>query len=169
MSEYRHPLIDLIINDFNANGPADLKNKWYHGDVLIVPKNELPCGYVTIDQTLVQPADNMTDEHILLMVVSVLYDYTADLKESQEIVKGVSGLYRLMEERDATTKYLKNNSLVGRIRLGQQIDTNVWLGLGSPVQVNYGMGFERRGPGIFSVEATLRFSLRAHLPRQDLI
>jgi hypothetical protein len=159
--------MDLVITHLDSAGPPELKGKWKQGDVLIPPLSELPMAYLAKDQTQIFPADNMEDEHLMNLVLVVLYDYTADLHESEDIVKGVSGLYKLMEGRGADYK-LDTTSLAYLIRLNNQIADKVWLGLGSPVQIQYGLGFGRRGPGIFSSEATMRFTLRSHLPRVDL-
>lgn len=166
--EYKDPLLQLVIDHLDANGPQELKGKWKQGDVLIAPKRELPIAYLAKDSTNLSPATNLEDEHAMSLVVVVLYDYTSDQRQSEDIVKGVTGLYKLMEERDPATYQLKPNSLAFQIRLNNQIADKVWLGLGSPVVINYGLGFGRRGPGIFSSEATMRFSLRSHLPRVDL-
>lgn len=172
---YKDPIIAKIIELFEATGPSELSGKWHHGDLLMPDVNELPLGYVTKDQTMMQPATTMENEHLQLMVATVIYDATNDLDSSYGMVAGMSGLFELMEGRYAhddptpAKRYmLKPDSLLYLARNSQQIDANMWIGVGTPVQINYGLGVGRRGPGMFSVEATMRFTVRLHLDKPDL-
>lgn len=164
---YKDPIIAKIIELFEANGPTELAGKWHHGDLLMPEASDLPLGYVTKDQTLMQPATTMEDEHLQLMVCTVIYDATNDLDASYGMVAGMSGLFELMEGRNDDYT-LKPDTLLYQARNSQQIDNNMWIGVGSPVQINYGLGVGRRGPGMFSVEATMRFTVRLHLPKPGL-
>ena len=99
MEEYRDPIIDKLIEKLEAEGPDQLNGKYYNGDVLLVPKSELPICSIAKDTTQVGPASNMEDDHYMPMVLNVLYDYTSDLDQSSDLVAGVTGLYKMMEGR----------------------------------------------------------------------
>lgn len=163
-TQYKDPIIATVIAMLNASGPSELKNRYINGDVLLPNKSELPICYITKDQVLAQPANNMEDEHLQMLVATVILDITKDLNQAYNVVQGMPDLWRFCEERDPATYQLKPNSLLYLLRNSQQLKEKVWIGLGTPVQINYGMGIERRGPGIFSIEATIRFTVRLHLP-----
>lgn len=164
---YKDPIISKVIEVLNATGPSKLEGRYIHGDVLLPNKGDLPICYVTKDQVTAAPANSMEDEHQQLMVATVILDFTGDLNEAYDMVAGVSELFEMCEARDEQYR-LKENSLLYVLRKNQQIDNNFWLGVGSAVQINYGMGVERRGPGIFSIEATIRFTARLHLPQPGI-
>ncbi len=171
MDEYRDPIIDKIIEKLEAEGPAELRGKYYNGDVLLVPKSELPICSIAKDTTRIFPADNMTDDNLMPLVLNVLYDYTSDLDQSSDLVAGVNGLYKMLEGRGAGAgPYdLNTDSLAYVLRKYQTLDAgnNLWLQVGpnEETAIDYGLGIERRGPGIFSVEGVIRFSARVHTTR----
>lgn len=176
MDEYRDPIIDKIIEKLEAEGPSELVGKYYNGDVLLVPKSELPICSIAKDTTRISPADNMTDDNLMPLVLNVLYDYTSDLDQSSDIVAGVTGLYKMLEGRgqdDGAGPYdLNANSIAYILRKYQTLDAanNLWLQVGpsEETQIDYGLGIERRGPGIYSVEGVIRFSARVHTVRPGL-
>lgn len=173
MEEYRDPIIDKIIEKLEAEGPEQLRGKYYNGDVLLVPKSELPVCSIAKDTTAIAAADNATDDHVMPLVLNVLYDYTSDLDQSSDIVAGVTGLYRMMEGRGEDSgagPYDLNASSISYIlRKYQSLDpaNNLWLSVGpnERITIDYGLGIERRGPGIYSMESVIRFSARAHILR----
>lgn len=160
---YKDPIIAKIITMLNTNGPSKLKGRYINGDVLLPNKSELPMCYITKDQVIAQPADNMEDEHLHLLVATVVLDWTKDLKGAYDMVAGMSELWDFCEGRGDDYQ-MRSDTLLYQLRNSQQLDEKLWLGVGTPVQINYGMGIARRGPGIFSMEAVLRFTVRSHLP-----
>lgn len=164
---YRDPVISKVIEMLEKSGPTQLKGHYMNGDVLLPQKRQLPLCYITKDQVLAQPANNMEDEHLMLLVATVILDTADTIKDAYDIVQGVPDLWEMCEERDPTTYQLKTDTLLYQLRNSQVLDNKVWIGLGTPVQINYGIGIERRGPGIFSIEATIRFTVRLHLPAPD--
>ncbi len=107
---YKDPIIAKLIETFEPLGPSELVGKYYNGDVLLSPKSDMPLAYFAKDSTGVVSADNMEDQHLMPMVLNVIYDYTRDLNESYEIVAGASSLYEIMEGRNDDYS-LKDNSL----------------------------------------------------------
>jgi len=162
-NQYKDPIIQKVIDVLNTQGPSKLRGRYTNGDVLLPNKTELPMCYVTKDQVAAQPANNMEDEHLQMMVATVILDFTQDMNAAYGMVAGVSELFQFCEERNSDYELLPN-SLLYILRNNQQIDDKMWIGIGTPVQINYGLGIERRGPGIFSIEATIRFTVKLHLP-----
>lgn len=164
---YRDSVIGKVIQFFNTNGPAQLKGRYVEGDVLLPAKSDMPLCYLARDETRIVPANNMEDEHQIDLVANVIYDMTDDFNQSADLVAGVTSLYEIMEARKSDYT-LKPDTLLYQVRLQEQVEPKFWIGVGNPVVVSYGIGVERRGPGIFSVEAVMRFTVRLHLPRAGL-
>lgn len=160
---YKDPIVAKVIEFLEKNGPTKLKGRYIHGDVLLPNKTELPLCYVTKDQVAVTAANNMEDEHQQALVATIILDHTNDLGKAYNMVAGLSDLWEFVEARGEDFDLLPQ-SLLYQLRRQQQVAPKMWIGLGTPVTVNYGMGVERRGPGIFSIEATIRFTVRLHLP-----
>lgn len=171
MPEYKDPVIAKIIEVLKANGPSAIKS-WYYGDVLVVPKSELPVVSIAKASTQIMTADTGNDDHQMPMVLTVIYDYTRSLDRSFDLSGGTQDLYDIVEGRgDDTNKPYKLNtdSIAYVLRNNINLDpTNkLWLSVGQNegLVINYGLGIERRGPGIFSIEANIRFTARLHQTR----
>lgn len=161
---YQDPIIQKVIDMLDANGPSKLQGRYINGDVLLPNGSELPMCYICKDQVLAQPADNMEDEHLQMLVATVILDIRDDINEAYNSVAGMPELWDICEGRDPNNYRLREDTMLYQLRNSQQLDNKFWLGVGTPVQINYGMGVQRRGPGIFSIEAVIRFTVRLHLP-----
>lgn len=163
-TDYRDPIIQKIIDDvLEANGPSELSGHYINGDVLLPNKSELPLCYVTKDTVTNSPANNMETDDVQSLVAVIVYDFTQDYNDAYNIVAGSTGLMELCEARNDDYT-LRSDSLLYLLQKNTQVANKFWIGVGTPVVINYGLGIERRGPGIFSVEATIRFNARLHLP-----
>lgn len=161
------PLIQLVIDLLNKTGPTELRGRYINGDVMMPKRRELPLCYIAKDRTTAQPANNMEDEHLAQLVATVIHDWTQDLNKSYDMVAGFPKLYDMVEGRNADLS-LKERTLFYQLRKAQQLAQNAWLGVGSTVDADYGIGINRRGPGSFSIEATIKFTVRVHTPRPGL-
>jgi hypothetical protein len=165
---YKDPLIQLVIDKLDADGPSKLQSRYINGDVLMPNQSELPIAYVAKDTVKMGAASNMEDEHIHSLVLTVILDMKQDLNEVYDMVAGTPELYEMVEARDDVTYQLKADTLLYNLRKSQQLADKTWIGVRDTVDVNYGIGIARRGPGIFSVEASIRFTVLQHLPRPGL-
>lgn len=163
---YKDPIIAKIIDLLEAADLPGIKGI-YNGDVVVPAKDDLPLIYVAKDTTAIGQADNLEDEHLLPMVATVIYDMTTDIGQSYDMVAGASSLYEIVEGRNDDYS-LKPNTLAYVLRQNQVLDNKLWIAVGTPVTVNYGIGVNRRGPGTYSVEAVVRFTVRLHTPRAGL-
>lgn len=162
--DYKDPIITKLMEKLNTEGPSELRTKYIYGDVLIVPKDELPVCTIAKNNLMVLPDTNLEDLHIIPIVMNIIYDYTNDLTQDHQIVAGVNSLYKICEGRDATYQ-LDTDSIMSVLRKYTQLDDNAWISIGQNEQtrIDYGIGQERRGAGIFSVEARIRFNVTLHL------
>jgi hypothetical protein len=167
MSAYRDPVIQKVIDLLEQHGPSKLKGRYINGDVLLPNKSELPLCYVAKDSTTISPATNMEDEHLIALVATVILDFTQDLDGAYDLVAGTPEIYEFCEGRSDDYQLLEE-TLLYQLRKSQQLDEKLWIGVGTPVEVSYGIGVDRRGPGSFSVEAVVRFNVRLHVPLPGL-
>lgn len=164
---YKDPIITKLIEALNANGPEVLKGKYYQGDVLVPAKQDLPLCTISRDRTRITQASDLEDDNDMPLVLTVLYDYTRDLTNDFDVQAGLTSLWEIMEARSETNYAVKEGTIAWVLRNKQQLDNKLWLAVGpnQVVDIDYGIGVERRGPGIFSVEAVARVSARVHSPR----
>ena len=164
---YKDPVIQKLIDALDEFGPAELKGKYHHGDVIVPAKSDLPMVTIARDRTRITQASDLEDDNIMPLVINVLYDYTQDLTNDFDVQAGLTSLWELMEKRNATNYALEEQTIAHVLRSQQQLDTKLWLAVGpnQVLDIDYGLGVERRGPGIFSVESVVRISARVHSPR----
>lgn len=164
---YKDPVLTALINALEENGPPELKGKYYYGDVMLVPKDQLPICSVARDRTRIGQASDLEDDNLMPLVINILYDYTADLTNDYNVVAGVNSLYRLVEARNPSNYAILPGTIAWVLRNKQQLANKLFLAVGPSevLDIDYGLGVERRGPGIFSVESVIRVSARAHTPR----
>jgi len=164
---YKDPVIQKLIDVLEADGPADLKGKYHHGDVLVPAKSDLPMVTIARDRTRITQASDLEDDNIMPLVINILYDYTRDLTNDFDVAAGVTSLYQLVEERDEVNYRIKPGTIAWVLRNKQQLANKLWLAVGpnEVLDIDYGLGVERRGPGIFSVESVIRITARAHTAR----
>lgn len=164
---YKDPVIQALIDALELGGPVELKGKYFHGDVLVPAKTDLPMVTIARDRTRISQASDLEDDNDMPLVINVLYDYTRDLTNDFDVQAGITSLYQLVEERDPANFRIKPNTIAWVLRNKQQLANKLWLAVGpnQNVDIDYGLGVERRGPGIFSVESVIRVSARAHTAR----
>jgi hypothetical protein len=164
--EYKDPIIERIKAVLEADGPERLRGKYYHGDTMLVPKEELPIATISIDEEHLYAASTQEDEHYVPVVINVIYDYTRDLNQSYDLAVGATGLYDMIAGRGADYLY-KEKSMMRALWKNQQLAPKFWIAVGQNERIitKFGMGIERRGKGIYSTEAVVRFSVKLHLPQ----
>lgn len=167
MALYRDPIIAKLISVLSASGPSFLKNRYFSGDPLQVPKSQLPAVFITKDNTTIAPATNAEDASVMPLVANVVLDLTRDWNQAFDRVNSSDMLYEAVEARNANYT-LKSTSLAYLLRKNVQLDTNLWISADSELTIDYGVGIEKRGPGIFTVEAVLRFTVTHHQIRPGL-
>lgn len=158
--QYKDPIIDRIIQKLKDEGPSDIKT-FYYGDVTLPPRRELPICAVIKNTTTTMPASNTEDDHKMGIVINVLVDYAKDFNNNFDLVAGTTQLYDMVEGRDDNMD-LKVGTIMRVLRKYGRLDDNLFLAVGpnEAIEVTYGLGIERRGKGIYSLEAIIRFNAR---------
>lgn len=162
--DYSHPILQLIIDLLEQYGPAELKGHYHQGDVLHVGSDEMPYVTLAIDSSNINSETNMTNKHQIPIVLELIYDQTNDLGTIDDSLQaGLTSLYKLLEGMELTSNgqyQLMTDTIAYVISKNDHPKDFVWLQVeDQPTNtIKYGMGVNRRGPGIYSVEATMSFT-----------
>ena len=168
LSEYRDPILKAIIDMLEADGPRELVGHYIYGDTLAPAKSALPVVSVARDGTRILSDGTMQDRHVTSIVMAVIVDYTTDLNTSFDLSRGTSQLYEFIEARDEN-RDLKGNTLSFALRKNQKLGENLFISiLDDGLLVDYGLGIEKRGSNIFSVEGILRFNVESTQKKPNL-
>lgn len=168
LSEYRDPILKAIIDMLEADGPAELVGHYVYGDTLAPAKSDLPVVAVARDGTRIVSDGTMQDRHITSIVLSLIVDWTDDLNTSFDLSRGTNKLYDLVEARDEN-RQLKTGTLGYALRKNQKLAANLFISVNDDgLNIDYGMGVEKRGPNIFSVEGIIRFNVEATQKKPNL-
>lgn len=168
LSEYRDPILKAVIDMLESEGPAKLVNHYIYGDTLAPAKSALPVVSVARDGTRILSDGTMQDRHVTSIVMAVIVDYTTDLNTSFDLSRGTSELYELIEARD-TNRDLKANTLAYALRKNQKLGDNLFISVNDDgLLIDYGLGIEKRGSNIFSVEGILRFNVESTQRKPNL-
>lgn len=168
LSEYRDPILKALIDMLEAEGPSELVNHYIYGDTLAPAKSALPVVSVARDGTRILSDGTMQDRHVTAIVMAVIVDYTVDLNTSFDLSRGTSQLYELIEARDEERR-LKPKTLAYALRDNQKLGNNLFISVNDDgLLIDYGLGVEKRGSNIFSVEGILRFNVESTQKKPNL-
>lgn len=167
MASYHDPMITRIIQILNAEGPSQLKNRYYYGDPLMVAKAMLPAVFITKDKTMIRSASTAEDELRMPMVINVVMDLTSDFNKAFNDTQSANTLYELVEGRDNHYQ-LKPTSIAYILRKYQQLDNQLWIDANTTLELDYGIGVQKRGPGIYTVESVIRLNVLHHQLRPGI-
>lgn len=160
---YTDPVLGTLITIFNAEGPTQLKNRYYEGDPIMIAKGSMPAVFLTRDKSTVQQVTNMEDEHILSVVINVVTDVTRDWGQAFNKISSMSDVWDFIEGRNSDGT-LKITSLAYILRRYQTLAPKTWINLKRAIELDYGVGIEKRGPSIYSVEGIMKIEIRQHQP-----
>lgn len=167
-AEYRDPIIKKLIEMLESDGPTELVNKYIYGDVLAPPKSQLPVVSVAKDGINVASDGTMQDRHTIPIVMAVIVDWTRDLNESFDLTRGTNQLWEYFEKRNANYS-VAEKTLIYALRKNQKLDNNLFISINDDgLNADYGLGIEKRGSNIFSVEGIIRFNLELTQQKPNL-
>lgn len=161
MSVYRDPVLLKLRDVLNQYGPKQLKNRYYFGDPLIVNASELPACFMSIDSQTVDNVTNAELETRIFVVLNVVYDHRRDLMQALDNIESHMSIVDLIGGRNEDYS-LKADSILGCLRAHEDLDTKLWIDVGSLSTADYGVGVEKRGPGIYTAEGIIRVQIINH-------
>lgn len=162
---YKDPIITALIGHFNAEGPTSLKNRYYYGDPLqVASESALPAVFISKDTTSISGASLAETERSQKYVINVVYNLKRDFGKAFNDISAANSIYDLIEgcNEDFT---LKNTCLAAILLKHQQLDSQLWINLSDPLEMDYGTTIEKRGQGIFTAEGILRLTVVHHQVR----
>ena len=163
---YTDPILGRIIQHLQDNMDKSYVKTWHQGDVLLLPKSDLPAVSVAYDYNNILASDNLHDGSDRDVVISIIVDHTErSMWESWDIMAGQMELYEitagmqpLSNNKAERAKYIEGcMAAVLTDRAKQDLGNGIFLNVtNNNLNFEYGIGVERRGEGIFSIEATCR-------------
>ena len=175
LKEYRDPILKKLIDMLETEGPAELAGHYIYGDTLAPPRSRLPIVSVARDTSRVGSDGTMQDRRTHTITMAIIVDYTKDLNESFDLSRGTTTLYRLIEESyedETDPNYLavKPKTIVYALRNNLKLADNLFISIRNDdeLSIDYKLGIEKRGSGIWSVEGILRFSMESTQARPGL-
>lgn len=158
---YHDPILRKILDLMNTDGPKALRGRWSIGDSLAIPKNILPHGFIAYDSENVFDIAGGTLRDNANVVISVAVDMTRELQVPTDRSDAHEQVVEFMAKKDPNTFLFDTNSIIGALRSHQELDSehNIWIEVGTETSIEYGVGLEKRGPGIVTAEAVLRFQV----------
>lgn len=167
MARYQDPVLAKIRDVLNAFGPQTLKNRYGFGDPLVVNQSELPMAFISYDTQEIGDFTSAELQSAMHIVINVVYDLKRDFGQGLSNVESHMSIVDFLSGRNPDYS-LKTDSIIGALRAHQDLDTKLWIDVGTLSEVDYGVGLEKRGPGIYTAEGVLRFTVINHQIRPDL-
>lgn len=158
MARYEDPVLVKVREILNTHGPRELKNKYGLGDPIVVNESQLPMAFISFDTQTVRVYTNAEIESKMNVVINVVYNIKRDFGQQLSNIEGHMSLVNLLSGRDSDYS-LKVDSIMGALRAHEELDSKLWIDVGTLSEVDYGVGLEKRGPGIYTAEGVLRFTV----------
>lgn len=168
---YRDPIITKLIEVFEANGPAELKGKYYYGQLYALPQNQNVLPAVFISQTRDQGSAEGTgrDRSAKSYQITVSVEMKKDWNRSVQAVETHMLLQRYLSGMDENFDWLED-SFMFQLRANETLDGahKLYIDLGSITDVQIMPGIEARGVGIYTYEGVVQFQVRHNQLRPQI-
>ena len=157
MEEYKDPIIQKYIDLIKDN--TNIFKKFYIGDPVRVPTSMLPVCIISKNETRVGKSTNAEDKHGMALILTVITDIRADVRDDKELAPGTTSPYNIIEGREDDTLKLKADSILNILRSNIDVDIahNLRTDLGSITRVDYGMTIGKRQPDQWAIECQIQF------------
>ncbi len=159
MTPYTDPIISKYFALIKAAVPDGLFKKYFQGDPMRIGKSLIPALIISKSETRVGPLTNAEDEHGIALILTVVTDVRDTVNDSDELVKGTSQLYDIIEGRSDTTYKLKSQSILNILRSNLVVDAalNLRTDLNTITRADYGLTIGKRAPDAYAVEGTVEW------------
>lgn len=159
--KYEDPILRRVKELLNTHGPKELRGRWSIGDSLNLPANSLPHGFITYDAVEINNDSNMVMQGKNSIVVSVAVDMKREFNSPTDRADSHEQVVAFIAARDDDLSFA-DDSIIGCLLKYQDLDMtrNLWINTdGAIAEVDYGVGLEKRGPGIMTAEGLVRFQI----------
>jgi hypothetical protein len=168
MAKYEDPVLVAIRDMLNEHGPKELKNHYGLGDPLVVNQSELPMAFISFDVQDIGDVTNAEIQSDMRIVINVVYDLKRDFGQGMSNVESHMSVVNFLTGRNPDFT-LKTDSILGALMAHEDLAEKLWINLDTVSEVDYGVGLEKRGPGIYTAEGVVRFTVKNHQLRPDLV
>lgn len=166
MGIYRDPILVKIRDILNQDGPKKLKDRYYFGDPIAVNVSNLPACFISFDRQQISNADNSHLESNMSVVFNVVYDHKRDLMQAFDNIESHMSVVDIIEgrhdEKDPNPYAIRKDTILGALRLHEDLGNNLWIDVGTTSDAEYGVGVGKRGPGIYTAEGIVRIQVKQH-------
>lgn len=163
---YRDPILVKLRDILNTDGPKVLKDRYYFGDPIVVNVSKLPACFISFDRQEVSNADNSHLESRMSIVFNVVYDHKRDINQALDNIESHMSVVDIIEgrydEKNANPFAIRKDTLIGALRLHEDLGNNLWIDVGTASGAEYGLGIGKRGPGIYTAEGIVRIEVKHH-------
>lgn len=161
MKKYEDPILRKIKEVLDEKGPAELKGRWSIGDSLNIPANSLPRGFIAYDSTSIDNTSNSTIRSLCSVVISVAVDMKKEFINSTDRADSHEQVVELIAARNDDFTFT-DDCIAGCLMKHQDLDVNqnLWINAdGGITEIDFGIGVEKRGPGIMTAEGLVRIQV----------
>ncbi len=160
-AKYEDPILRKLKDLLDEYGPKELRGRWSIGDSLNLSAGSLPRGFISYDAVEIDNTSNATIREMSAVVISVAVDMKKEFNSSVDRSDSHEQVIALIAARNEDLSF-KNESVVGCLMKHQDLDSsqNLWINTdGATTEVDYGVGIEKRGPGIVTAEGLVRIMI----------
>lgn len=167
---YRDPIIKLLIDKFEEQGPKDLRGRYWYGDPVIVAQNQkvLPACFISpppLDETLTDTINADRSEKTYRITVAIerkaQWQQGGDryVGEQMKVAEYLIGMDEAGAHRtDSIMAVLRNN----RVLSGPN---KIYVDLARPTRARIEPNLGGRGTGMFTYDGTLEVVITKREPR----
>ena len=168
MAQYTDPILKLIKDILDKEGPALLRGRYGYGDPGVISKSQLtkPIAFLSFDTDYaIHDSAGGEIESNMPVSLCVVVDMTRDFNQGTD-ARSHSELVDLVAGRNADMT-LKRNSIIGALRANQDPGDRVWIDAGERTVIEFDA--VPRDKGIVTAEAIVRFTVKHSQFRPDLL
>lgn len=159
MGRYSDPILQKIVKLMNEHGPRELEKRWGVGDPIVVSAGSLPRAFIQYDNAVFSDASNAETNTDSAIVINVVVDMKKEFGSPKNKVESHEQVVDMIQRRGDDVK-ISAESIVGcLLKYQDDLGDKCWVNIGNPIETDYGIGIEKRGPGIMTAEGLVRFTV----------
>lgn len=162
---YQDPLLKMVMDLVNEEGPPSLKDKHFYGDrgeINAPARSLLPMCFWSIlpNGSNRRRSGLQENEYNIRVECRVIVDRQQDFVKSLEEGASHSQVSKLMWERDPATLALKKGSILYVLDTHETVpNTKIYIGLRDSLEMGYASTAEERGRGLYTHEGLIHFTI----------
>ena len=161
------PIIQRIITLLEKNGPPELRQKYVYGRIYYDPnRKDLPLVSIGNGRERLGRRKTRGSEHDIELAVSVITAWTHDLSRGWNVEKGFATLKQLVGARQADYNFT-DTCIMGVLDANKRLEADKNLYILNDIEADYRDRPNIRGRNVYTVEATVSFTVRLEATSKD--